>query len=205
MKTWQKIVGVTVWLIAIAGGMFVLLAHTYTAAPDDGPAPKTWPAQCTIPTTPGKPTLVMFIHPKCPCTRATMTELAQLMSRGQGLVNANVMAVRPQGADANWVRTELCSEAAAIPGVTVRVDQDGLEARRFHASASGHVVLYDGGGQLLFSGGITIARGHEGDSTGLLAILDMLHGRTAAAQSAPVYGCPLLNSTSSCKSKTPSP
>ena len=54
--------------------------------------------------------------------------------------------------------------AAAIPGVTVHVDHDGGEARRFGAETSGFVVLYDAHGELLFAGGITTGRGQAGDN-----------------------------------------
>jgi hypothetical protein len=198
MKTWQKILFGTLWLTAISYGMFVLLAHSYAPGRDDGLAPNNWPVQSSIPTASGKSTLVMFIHPKCPCTRASLNELAVLMTHCQNLVNASVMAVQPDGVAPDWVRTDLYRSANSIPGVVVRVDNKGEEAHRFHATTSGQVVLYDRGGRLLFSGGITAARGHEGDNAGLSDIMEMLHGRVAVQGKTPVFGCSLLNPESKC-------
>ena len=55
---------------------------------------------------------------------------------------------------------------------------------------SGHALLFDRDGHLLFSGGITPARGHEGDNFGASAIAARLAGRPAPAET-PVFGCPI--------------
>jgi len=46
-------------------------------------------------------------------------------------------------------------------------------------------------GRLAFSGGITLARGHEGDSAGLQRIRSLLRTGKADRSEAPVYGCSL--------------
>ncbi len=70
--------------------------------------------------------------------------------------------------------------------------EDGDEARRFGAATSGHVMLYDAAGRLHFSGGITPARGHEGDSLGRDAVIDLIEAyRSAGRRCSPVFGCPL--------------
>ena len=57
-------------------------------------------------------------------------------------------------------------------------------------ATSGHALLFDRDGRLLFRGGITPARGHEGDNFGASAIAARLAGRPARAE-APVFGCPI--------------
>jgi hypothetical protein len=52
-------------------------------------------------------------------------------------------------------------------------------------------VLYDARGRLLFRGGLTSARGHEGDSAGLQRISSLLRTGQADRSDAPVYGCSL--------------
>jgi hypothetical protein len=86
----------------------------------------------------------------------------------------------------------LWRSAEAIPGVTVRADQDGNEARCFQAKTSGHVALYDVHGKLLFSGGITSSRGHSGDNAGRSAIMKLLKHEMAVGET-PVFGCSLLS------------
>jgi hypothetical protein len=83
-------------------------------------------------------------------------------------------------------------QARALAGVEVRVDPDGIEAKRFHVRTSGHVVLYGCDGRLRFSGGITGSRGHSGDSEGRQSVLACLRNEQTAQRSAPVYGCPLF-------------
>jgi len=75
--------------------------------------------------------------------------------------------------------------------VTVDFDGGGAEAKRFGAETSGAVVLYDRAGRLVFHGGITAARGHEGDSFGQQRIAALLTGARADRTDAPVFGCAL--------------
>jgi hypothetical protein len=71
------------------------------------------------------------------------------------------------------------------------LDRDGAESRRFRTETSGHALLYDAGGRLLFSGGITVARGHAGDNAGLGAIEALVAGEPAARRRTLVFGCAL--------------
>jgi hypothetical protein len=137
----------------------------------------------------------MFAHPKCPCTRASIEELSTLMARSQGLVDARVVFFKPEDADENWAITDSWKRASAIPGVIVQTDSEGLEASNFRATTSGQVVLYDAEGRLLFSGGITEARGHEGDNDGRSAVLDFLRHGKSVFTATPVFGCPIQEKT----------
>src|SRR2546430_14419966 len=101
----------------------------------------------------------MFAHPWCPCSRASVGELAQIMSKADGRLDALVLFHQPSADDEDLAATSLWQSASAIRGVTVKVDRDGEEAQRFGAATSGHIVLYDANGLLRFSGGITNARG----------------------------------------------
>ena len=116
------------------------------------------------------------------------------MNDCRGKLAATVLVLRPAGMPQGWEQTGLWASAAAIPGVTVRADAGGEAARRFGAATSGQALLYATNGHLLFSGGITEARGHEGDNAGRSAVAALVLG---AGQSnvleAPVYGCPLFD------------
>jgi len=153
--------------------------------------PRQWPACPDIVRDSKRFTLVMALHPQCPCSRASVHELAELMARTGGRLAAVAIFVVPTGAPHDWLNTDLFEQARQIPGVNLIVDRDGADARRFGASTSGQVALYDVGGRLLFNGGITDGRGHEGDNAGLSAILDLVHDRTSSVFATPVYGCPL--------------
>jgi len=93
----------------------------------------------------------------------------------------------------DWTKGSSWNCAAAIPGVSVQEDFDGNEARRFGAETSGFTVLYGPDGRLLFAGGLTVGRGHAGDSLGARAIAMLVAGTSAESRQAPVYGCRLLD------------
>ena len=135
----------------------------------------------------------MLAHPHCPCTAASVGELAQIMARLQGKVAAYVLFVKPKEAGRDWDDTSLRRSAEAIPGVNVVFDPDGVEARRFGAETSGHTLLFAADGRLLFSGGITASRGHAGDNAGERAIVALVNNQTPARTQTLVFGCSLAN------------
>lgn len=185
------IVGV-IWLAVI--GVCMAFIEQYANAPGEaGTPPDRWPAESKIPRDPRQPTLILFAHPKCSCTRATMGELDSLMARVQGRVNAQVWFLKPDGTEASWTNSVLWSEAAAIPGVTVHEDRSGREAELFHAETSGQTLLYGRDGKLMFQGGITVARGHSGDNAGRSAIYALLTGEVTNQIQTPVFGCSLFD------------
>jgi hypothetical protein len=179
------------WLLMVGAGIGLL--WSYESTPGTAAAtPERWPAASRIEPAAGRATLVMLAHPHCPCTRASINELARLMTQARGRVTAYVLFVKPRGFSDGWEQTDLWASAAAIPGVTVVRDDEGAEAARFHAATSGQSVLYDAAGNLLFSGGITDARGHEGDNAGRTALVSLLTSGEPDERGTPVYGCPLF-------------
>ncbi len=180
-----------VWLASIGGGMRILLAYENTAG-RVAVVPKIFPAQAALTLAKDRPTLIMLAHPRCPCTRASMNELAKIMADLQGRVQAYVLFAAPPNSGADWNDTELWRAAAAIPEVIPVGDNDGRESRRFGATTSGHTLLYAPDGRLLFSGGITLTRGHEGTNAGESAIIALVKTQPADLASTPVFGCPLV-------------
>lgn len=178
------------WLVVVCFGMAWLFA--YSAEPGtEANAPRHWPADTALQPARGLPTLVLVAHPRCSCTRASVAELSRLMTRLQGQVAGYVLFVKPPGTDDDWERTDLWASAARIEGVEVVSDVDGVEAARFGAATSGQVYLYTERGELVFEGGITPTRAHEGDSVGQQRIVELVtRGATDRGQSA-VYGCEL--------------
>ena len=181
-----------IWAGAIAVGLRLLL--TYETSPGRvGAVPRSWPANSRIRLADDRPTLVMLAHPQCPCTRASVAELAQVMARAQDKVRAYVLFYTPRESGADWQNTDLRRTAAQIPGVTVLSDVDGAEAERLGAETSGHTFLFDQSGRLLFNGGITASRGHSGDNAGESAIVSLIDNRTGARAQTFVFGCALKN------------
>jgi hypothetical protein len=183
-----------VWVAALTGGFFALWRYKAAAAEPAAGVSPLWPAGSSLRPAADRPTLVLFAHPRCPCTHASVTELAHLVERTNGSLAVRIAVVRPAGTAADWDDTELVARAAAIPGATVSPDDEGVEAARFGARASGHALVYDRDGRRIFSGGLTSSRGHEGESFGSKRILSMLTTGAADRADAPVFGCALADS-----------
>jgi hypothetical protein len=109
-----------------------------------------------------------------------------------------VVFTQPAGVvAADWRDTDVVRIASRLPDVEVRWDDGGVTAALFQAHTSGYAALYDARGRLLFSGGITSSRGHEGDNAGRQAILSRAAGEADFPATTPVYGCPLYRSSHS--------
>ena len=194
------LLGISGWLVAVVVGLRLILIYENTPG-GSAASPSSWPADSEIRRTPGLPTLVTLVHPHCPCSRASVGELALLMANAQGRVNANVVFVKPRDFPEDWEKTDLWSSAAMIPGVNLSVDDEGVEARRFGSQTSGQVLLYSADGLLVFSGGITSSRGHSGDNDGQTAIMSFLTSGSAEQRGTPVFGCPLFGEATSDQAK----
>ena len=189
----RMVIASLLWVVVVAGGTFELMRYANTPG-ISGEAPKVWPAESQIPGGDNRPTLVMFAHPRCPCTRASIGELEVLLAQFHGQVNAHVVFLKPTGMETNWEKSDLWRTASSIPGVTVSTDDGGIEARRFHSETSGQTLLYDKSGVLKFQGGITLSRGHAGDNPGRSALQELLRGRDPVLSKTPVFGCSLFES-----------
>lgn len=175
---------VFVWVGIVTAG-FVIWERYENTPGAVGPPPAVAPD-------PGPPRwrLTVFLHPRCPCSRATVAEIAEVVRQAPDL-SARVVFVSPAVTPAGWERGEACDATAAIPGVGLDTDPDGSEARRLGAKTSGQAVLTDPAGRVVFRGGLTRGRGRAGESAGRRAVLDWIT-RGDGAATAPVFGCPLF-------------
>lgn len=179
------------WLTVVCGGTIQMIRYS-TAPGSSGQPPSAWPTESQIPFDAHRPTLIMFAHPHCPCTRASLGELEVLLTRFPGQLSSYVVFLKPTDTITNWEKTDLWRKASSIPGVRVYTDNSGIEAHRFQSETSGQTLLYDRSGHLLFQGGITLARGHAGDNPGRSALQELLEGGHSNQVKTPVFGCPLV-------------
>jgi len=177
-----------VWLLAAGGGTIALIARESQQA-ERTSTPGTWPGNTSLHRAPGRSTLLMFVHPNCPCTRASIAQLLQVVDRMPPAERPETIFVSRPAAVKDWRSEWLTSMAAAVPGSTIVRDENAVEASRFGAAASGHVLLYGPDGSLRFDGGVTMGRGHQGDNDASDALAARLaDARRAPAQTA-VFGC----------------
>ena len=189
---------VTCWLTCVVAGF--ALAWRYTSA--SGPtarAPQrlasvaaevasstgSWPV--------GVARLLVFVHPRCPCSRATIEELDRIVAHTRSRAAVRVYVLAASASDDAWQHCQLSVAARAIPGVEVMPDVRGSIARGFGVGTSGTTLCYCAAGELLFQGGITGERGHVGDNAGADAVVDALLGEPVPISAAPTYGCPLFD------------
>lgn len=166
----------------------------YSARPThmDHP-PEHWPADSRIPRAENAGEMVMFVHPQCPCTRASLAELARLIPRLTRPMSITIAFVIPDGRSPDFAHGAIWDNAGDIRDVHRYVDIKGEEARRFNATTSGQVLVYDHSGGLRYFGGITAGRGHEGDNAGVEALLDRFDKTDDFHTFCNVYGCPLFD------------
>jgi hypothetical protein len=179
------------WCATVVMG-FVGLAAYANCAGEPGERGSHWPAETAIPFDRGRPNLLLFLHPRCPCSRATLAELEKILASQQKSVAIHVLMFRPEGAADSWTRTGLWDQAQALPDVHVWTDVGAIEAKRFGAATSGLVLVYNASAKLVFQGGITPSRGHVGDNAGGTVVSSLIAGSTSSQFCSPVFGCPLF-------------
>jgi hypothetical protein len=180
------------WLAATVAGFIYLTRFKNTAADTSVVYPVAFPPTSSLKPDPELPTIIFFAHPKCPCTRASLRELAKLTADINGKARTYVVFIKPKEEEDDWASTDLRTMAEAIPGVQVVIDRDEVETKIFNARTSSLTLLYDRTGQLRFDGGITAARGHEGDNAGRSAIFEIVTSDAERTAETLVFGCPLF-------------
>jgi hypothetical protein len=179
------------WFAAIAIGIDQIARYETTPGSQTISPPQQFPVESELARDPAKFTLLFFAHPKCPCSRASLYELSKLLAEFGERLSVQVVFIKPEGVESGWADTPLRATAEKIPGVTVWIDNDEREASLFNAQVSGTALLYDRSGQLKFNGGLTRARGVEGDNLGKSTIARLLTKDFSDTSETPVYGCPL--------------
>ena len=188
----QKLFLFISWLLLVGIGSFSVYEYSNKAGPV-GHIPQKWPSQSLLPKPKGLPTLLLFVHPKCSCTRASLSELAIVLTKARNLVNTMVVFYKPQKFNNAWVESDLWNYAKKLPQTKVIIDPEGKEAQKYGAKTSGQTILYGEEGKLLFAGGITISRAHEGDNLGRASLIDILLGKKIKTKMTETFGCNLFH------------
>jgi hypothetical protein len=187
---------IALWTVAVALGWWKTVNYEFGV--NDGSIDcyaHVWPPDTRLVRAEDRPTLLLFVHPKCPCTTSTLNELERLMAtlRGEGIREplVQLIATVPPNAKRIWWDTSTVEHGTQIAAGNLYVDRAGQEAKRFGANTSGTLLLYDQAGHRKFGGGITVSRGHEGQSTGADCLQDLLADLHGPSAQRPVFGCEL--------------
>jgi hypothetical protein len=196
LTTWRVYGTVAVWLAAVAASWWWMSQYEFAtnAALPHGVVDR-WPAGSTL-TRPGDHlTLLLFLHPKCACSRASLTELERMLASVDAAATPEfeliVVATVPIGADDQWLESDTVDRVRELAATRLFVDRGGVEAARFGASTSGLVMLFDEQGTRRYAGGITVSRAHEGDNVGRDAVEQILRGKGGQVSEIPPFGCRL--------------
>jgi hypothetical protein len=194
------VVVVAVWAAAIVLGMGLMMAYAWTPGqaaraavrlPVDPLSSTTRPTGATMPGDAVRPTLTVFLHPQCPCSRSTVDAVASLLAERSGQLDVRIVFADIRDGAEPTTASDLWHRAGKLANVRLELDPGDATAIRFDAQTSGQVFLYDAKGRLAFSGGLTPGRGMAGESAGTRAVTAILDGVTPATRTSPVYGCAL--------------
>lgn len=182
------IVGAWAALVLIGFGYL----HTYGArAGELADGPQTW-RDGTLEGVAGRPRVLLFAHPRCSCTRASIAELTHVVEAHA--LRATVVFWQPERADAEWRSSPTIDMVQQHPLLDAAWDPGGKVCRSFDAATSGQCLVYDANGRLRFSGGITAGRGHEGANEGRQTVDRLLSESgdpPTGVHTFPVFGCRL--------------
>lgn len=182
--------GATAWIVTIIIGFGALQRYASTAG--DRRAPVSHLDQLIEQhRQPGRGLVVMAVHPRCPCTDASLAELGDLLARSKGDCTAILLEYQPATQPPDWPDSPASRMLGGVR-VPVVADSGGKLAALTGALTSGHLVFADRTGVVRFHGGITLTRGHRGRAPAQDAILAVLEGKPPSANATPVYGCALL-------------
>ena len=160
-------------------------------------APNNWPIESRIVRSPGRKQLLMFVHPECTCSIASLEQLRMLQSQLGSQLEAHVVLWHASAGTSkrNWPKES--------GGAAITDDRDGLEALRFGAKTSGQTLIYDETGRLIYAGGLTVFRGEAGGEPVLQNLISRL--RTKARDpylERAVFGCPISRQSAALPSGT---
>ncbi|MEM9066185.1 MAG: hypothetical protein AAGB51_11920 [Planctomycetota bacterium] len=183
-----------VWLaLAIAGFIGLGVYANTPGRPTTGIL--RWPSDSGLALCEHSPTVVVFLHPRCDCSHATLANLARALPGLSAAPRIIGVLGHPLDKDPeDWCVGSLRTSLSRLPNSELRFDPEGVEAARFGATTSGHVMVFMPTSEPVFSGGLTIARGHEGRNGALDMFVRLLAAHEAPPQLTcrPVFGCELV-------------
>src|SRR5277367_4862072 len=102
-----------VWLLGAGIGFHALHRYAYTEGTAAKP-PSRWPANSRIPRNEGFK-LIVFAHPECPCSRATLRELAIIVGHSREQLDVHVCFYAPRSMREKWRTSDVWSDAPVLP------------------------------------------------------------------------------------------
>jgi hypothetical protein len=176
------------WLGSILGWSSLLAKHQFRPG-TVSTFKQDWPQASRLHPSPDSLTIVVFAHPECPCLSATLTETERLQTLLREPCRLFVVFADDPAFD--LLRSRHFRRVSDWKNAVVVRDADKHEIALFGARTSGQVFIFDKDRRLLFSGGITESRAHEGDNPNLERAVAAGRSHAPNVVLTRVYGCSL--------------
>ncbi len=181
---------VFIWLASVSYGLGFL--YNYSLKPANmQQVLKNWPEESKIKFAKNQANLVLFLHPHCQCSEASLAELQKIQAQFHKKFKTHLVFILPEGTEQDWIHTKLWKKSQNLANTELIIDKSLQEAKVFASTSSGQVYLFNKERELIFLGGITSARGHQGDSIGNSAIKAYFRSGNMSVEKAPSFGCSL--------------
>jgi hypothetical protein len=184
----KVLIGTTglLWLGAVLVSWNALLRHTYQTSAEVNQSETRKSVSSSE-----KYRVIVFAHPFCPCTRATLNKLDESLTRFPAGVSIRVI-FSTFGLPVSAVSSSaIVAQARRLKGVEVESDNSGTKASEFNAKVSGEVFAFNRQGSCVFHGGLTSGRGHQGESIGQRELELRVCENVNEPYIGPVFGCTL--------------
>lgn len=123
-------------------------------------------------------------HPDCPCSAASIELMSQALEMSDREFQVTLFFVGKGSESKNVALAKKISGSELV----FLSEHDGVQ--RFGEATSGQIFVWRGQ-DLLFSGGVTDARGESAQGAAYRAFLSALDGEASDELLLPTYGCPL--------------
>ena len=124
-----SVASVVAWVGAVAFGFGGLMWYENQPGAS-AVAAEQWPDSARLDFDATRWNLVVFLHPHCPCSQSTLTELAVLQSRVTQPLRMSLVFCKPEGAGTGWEKSRILDQAAALPNVSIVWDAGIVSGRR---------------------------------------------------------------------------
>lgn len=176
-----------VWLVLILAGTQVLTSYSNYRV--DRPQSATYDhLSLARYVKKARYSLILFLHPRCSCSRATLHELSKVLRKSTNSPRVTIVMYCPNGKPDAWIEGPNDRLARKLDPHEFVIDAGQLFQQNGIVD-SGHVLCFDRSGTIRFSGGVTGSRSHEGSNQASAALRRILNGEGESCIEFPVFGC----------------
>lgn len=184
----KTLILIFIWAVALFSIVFKFTFYTSAAGPVGELAQKL---PNSIVANPHSYNMYVILHPECACSQATLSEIERIQARTNNQIKIHLVFVKLKQTE-HHENSKLFARASSLSDMSVLVDS-GEIAKSLGALTSGQVLLYNPSNDLVFAGGVTQARGHEGPNDGAESIVNIVSSKGSLIIQTPVYGCHLFS------------